>query len=72
MSLYRSVAFLQVSNNEDVIRMPRVLCNTSLYTEFSMFKKVLRIRLGAEARIQSAWKAEAYNPIVGQFFNQNF
>ncbi len=61
--------FQNVSQN--VLRLPSYFSKHSLYFEGRVFKKVLETRIGFDLRLSNAYKADAYNPLIGQFHLQD-
>lgn len=58
------------SSSEDEIRLPAIFSEHSLYYQSKWFK-FLNIRIGADARLQSAYKGNYYHPLFGQFILQD-
>lgn len=56
--------------SEPVIRLPQIFSKHSLYYEGLWFKKVMLLRTGFDLRYNTAWMADYYNPVVGQFHLQ--
>ena len=57
--------------SENVIRLPHVYSKHSLFIEGRIFKKVMLARLGFDVRFATAYQADTYNPLIGQFHIQN-
>jgi len=52
--------------SEDVVRLPQLFGKHSLYFEGRLFR-VLNTRIGVDVRYQSAYRADYYLPLTGQF-----
>lgn len=63
------VVLQQVS--ESVLRLPDLFSKHSLYFEGRLFKNVLLARLGFDLRMNTAYFANAYQPLTGQFHLQD-
>jgi hypothetical protein len=58
-------------DNADQIRLPQWLVNSKVYYEGHLFKKALFGQVGFEAFAMDDFKADAYNPVLQQFYLQN-
>lgn len=58
-------------DNADQIRLPRWLVNSKVYYEGFLFKKALYGQIGLEGFIMDDFQADAYNPVLQQFYLQN-
>jgi hypothetical protein len=58
---------LQQNNSGDVLRLPSWFSKNSLYFSGKIFKKRMLLNLGADFRIHSAFRPDAYQPLVWQF-----
>lgn len=56
---------------EDVIRIPKLITNHSIYYEGRWFKKAVGVQLGFDITYYSSYFADAYMPALGQFYQQN-
>ncbi len=54
-----------------VLPLPEWVSRNSLYFEFSVFKKALRLLTGAEVKYFSAYNSPSFNPATGEFFVEN-
>lgn len=61
---------LQTSSKQDVIPLPKVALNLRYYIEFYAVKNVLSIQLGADMTYNTKYYAQAYDPALGMFYNQ--
>ena len=62
--------YLQYSDN-DYIRIPVFAARQSVYYGFPMFKKALYLQLGFDFLYNTAYYANAYNPVLQQFYLQD-
>ena len=65
---------LQNSSNQQVLPRPNTSAFGNVYTQFRLFKKNLRVQLGAQTFWFSDFKSPTYNPYTRQWHNgiQNF
>ena len=61
----------QLSSNQDVVPLPLLALNLRYYLEFDVVKNVMKMQIGADGTFTTKWYAQAYNPVVGVFYNQN-
>ena len=61
----------QLSSNQDVVPLPLLALNLRYYLEFDVVKNVMKMQIGADGTYTTKWYAQAYNPVVGVFYNQN-
>ncbi len=59
-------------SSAETIAVPTVFSKNSLYFEGKIFKKIMLARVGLDLRINTAYFANNYNPLTGQFYLQNF
>lgn len=57
--------------SEDVLRLPDIYSKHSLFFDGKLFKKVLETRIGLDVRLTTAYKADTYHPLIGQFHIQD-
>ncbi len=72
---WRSVYFdqqvyVQNSSNENVLSLPQVSLYSNNYFQQDLFKKAIKLRLGADIRYYTEFYASAYMPSIGQFYQQ--
>ncbi len=53
------------------VRIPNLYLKNSLYYERLLFKKAMLFRIGVDSRYMSAYYANAYQPVIAQFYNQD-
>ena len=66
----RTKVLWQKSSNEDVIHIPDLSAMVSAWYRFTI-SKVLLTQLGADARYNTKYYADAYSPATGLFYLQN-
>jgi hypothetical protein len=57
--------------DSSVIRVPEFILKHALYYENDLFKKALRLQIGVQLMYNTAYYANAYMPVTGQFYLQN-
>lgn len=67
--LLNRVGWQQVAQS-DVLHLPRWIGQHSLYWEGGVFKSAATVRIGLDARWHSAYLADAFQPLTGQFHLQ--
>jgi hypothetical protein len=63
--------WLQRSDGSTVIRLPLFSLKSSLYYERHLFKNALWLAAGVNIRYYTPFMANGYNPLFGQFYEQN-
>jgi hypothetical protein len=58
-------------STSDVLRLPEIYSKHSLYFLGKIFKKVMMVKVGVDARLSTGYAAPSYNPLIGQFYLQN-
>lgn len=61
----------QKSSNNTVLPLPDFSLYHNLYLDFTLFKKVVNVELGADLRYFTKYYAPDYAPGVGQYYLQN-
>ena len=61
---------LQTSSKQDVIPLPKVALNLRYYVEFYAVKDILNVQFGADMTYNTKYYAQAYDPALGMFYNQ--
>ncbi len=71
--LGEGVYTLKTGNSDaaDAFRIPPIFVNSELYFQSLMFNSNLNFIGGIDAHYSSAYFAEAYNPVIQQFYLQN-
>ena len=67
--LENSVLLQQVSDN--ILRLPTLASKHSLYFQGFIFKKAMFAKIGIDARYNTGFLMDRYQPLVGQFYQQN-
>lgn len=67
---YNKIIF-QKSSNKNIIRLPQIVTNHSLYYEDKWFRKLTDVQIGFDITYFSAWYADAYMPALGLYHVQN-
>jgi hypothetical protein len=62
--------YLQYADN-DLIRIPVFATRQTVYYGFPLFQKALYLQLGVDFLYNTAYYANAYNPVLQQFYLQN-
>lgn len=62
---------VQGNNNQQALRLPKIFLKSSLYIEGLIFKGNMLARFGADFRYNSNFRANAWNPLIGNFHIQN-
>ena len=60
-----------VLSGANFFRFPELVLKHNLYFESMVFKKVVRLKVGASVRYNTNYKGYGYTPVVGQFYLQN-
>lgn len=68
---FNNRAVIQQSSNDSILRLPMYVGVHSLFYEFLVFKKVLKVQLGAEVYFFTKYFAPKYIPATSQFAIQN-
>lgn len=63
-------ALFQLSSSQEVAPTPLLSAYVSYFYDFDVVKNVLNIQIGVDGRYQTKYYAFAYNPALGQFYNQ--
>ncbi len=61
----------QMSSNKEIIPLPEISANLRYYMQFELVKNVLTAQIGADVTYNTPYFAQAYNPALGVFQNQN-
>lgn len=62
--------FVQHSSNDAVVSVPLYACKNSIYADFAMFRKTLRMQTGFDLRYHTLFYADGYAPALGAFYHQ--
>ncbi len=70
-SLDNTVLYQQVAQNENVLNVPQIVTRNSLYFTDQLFKKAMLLQTGVTFQYFSKYNANAYNPLISEFYVQN-
>ena len=59
------------TSSEDFVRLPEIVGKHSIYYNDKWFREILDTRIGLDVRYTNAYRADAYHPIIGDFYQQN-
>ena len=62
--------FLQRSSDEAVVSVPLYACKNSVYGDFVLFHKAMRLQTGFNLRYHTLFYADGYAPELGVFYHQ--
>lgn len=60
----------QTSSKQEVVPLPKVAVNLRYYLEFYAVKNILNVQLGADMTYNTKYYAQAFDPALGMFYNQ--
>ena len=63
--------FLQHSTDEAQVEVPLWATKNSVYADFTLFRRALRMQIGADIRYYTAFASDGYDPATGLFFSQS-
>lgn len=67
---YDMLQLLQYSTN-DIVRVPLLASQNTLYADFLLFHRALRTQVGVNLRYHTLYYADAYDPSLGLFYRQS-
>lgn len=70
-ALNNTVMYQDVSQTNNVLNVPQLVTRNTLYYSNFGFKKALYFQTGVTLKYFTAYKADAYNPVLGEFYSQN-
>lgn len=68
---FKGMYVFQNSDNDDAVRLPKLLLKQSIYYEFSMFKHRLLTQVGVDMNYFTKYYADFYNTKTGMFERQH-
>ncbi|MCG2610605.1 putative porin [Flavobacterium sp. SM15] len=71
LALDNTVLFQQVQQADAVLNVPKLTTRNSLYFTDYYFKKALFLQTGVTLNYFTKYKANDYNPLLGEFYIQN-
>ena len=60
----------QTSSKQEVVPLPKVAVNLRYYLEFYAVKNILNVQFGADMTYNTKYYAQAFDPALGMFYNQ--
>ena len=60
----------QTSSKQEVAPLPKVAVNLRYYLEFYAVKNILNVQFGADMTYNTKYYAQAFDPALGMFYNQ--
>lgn len=69
-ALDNTVLVQQVKQNDLILNVPQYVLRNTIYYSDSFFKKALQMQMGVTANYFTAYYANNYNPIIGEFYVQ--
>lgn len=70
-ALNNTVMYQNVSQDNNVLNVPEVVTRNTLYYSNFGFKKALYFQTGVTLKYFTSYNADAYNPVLGEFYSQN-
>jgi hypothetical protein len=70
-ALNNTVMYQNVSQASNVLNVPEVVTRNTLYYSNFGFKKALYFQTGVTLKYFTSYNADAYNPVLGEFYSQN-
>ncbi len=70
-ALNNTVMYQNVSQTNDVLHVPELVTRNTLYFSSFVFKKAMYLQTGVTFKYFTAYKADAYNPVLGEFYSQS-
>ena len=61
---------LQTSSKQEIVPLPKVALNLRYYLEFFAVKDILNVQIGADMTYNTKYYAQAFDPALGMFYNQ--
>lgn len=69
--LDNTVLFQQVAQQDNVVNVPKFITRNTLYYKNFVFKKAMELQTGVVFQYFTKYNANAYNPVLGEFYTQN-
>lgn len=70
-ALDNTVLFQQVSQEEPILNVPKLVTRNTLYYSDYFFTKALFLQTGFTFQYFTKYNANSYNPLIGEFYVQN-
>ncbi len=69
-ALDNTVMYQNVSQPKDILNVPQLITRNTLYFSDHLFKKAMFLQTGITFNYFTKYKANAYNPLIGEFYTQ--
>lgn len=69
-ALDNTVLFQQVTQDDNILNVPQIVTRNTLYYTNYFFKKALLLQTGFTMQYFTKYKANDYNPLIGEFYVQ--
>lgn len=70
-ALNNTLMYQNVSQTNDVLHVPELVTRNTLYFSSFVFKKAMYLQTGVTFKYFTAYKTDAYNPVLGEFYSQS-
>ena len=60
----------QLSSKQEIIPLPKLALNLRYYLQFYAVKDILNVQIGADMTYNTKYYAQAFDPALGMFYNQ--
>ncbi|MCB0376114.1 MAG: hypothetical protein KDD04_09370, partial [Sinomicrobium sp.] len=70
-ALNNTLMYQQVSQDDAIINVPQFVSRNTLYFSDHLFKKALYVQVGLNVKYFTAYNANAYSPLLGEFYVQD-
>lgn len=60
----------QLSSKQEIIPLPKLALNLRYYLQFYAVKNILNVQIGADMTYNTKYYAQAFDPALGMFYNQ--
>jgi len=69
-ALNNTVMYQNVSQPNEVLNVPEIVTRNTLYFSSFVFKKAMYLQTGVTLKYFTSYSADAYNPVLGEFYSQ--
>ncbi|UNZ00256.1 putative porin [Zhouia spongiae] len=69
--LYNTIMYQEVAQDDDILNVPQLITRNTLYFSDHVFKKAMYLQTGITFKYFTEYKANAYNPLLGEFYVQD-
>lgn len=70
-ALNNTLMYQNVTQDNRVLNVPQFVTRNTLYFSSNVFKKAMYIQTGVTFKYFTSYNADAYNPLLGEFYVQN-